>query len=532
MLKLKSISFRIWLVMSIVISIVIYSCSRSWVKSNFRNTYEDHNEIIHKDSLKLPFFKAHLKNGNAAVIENWSLNKNKDTIIGGGKLYDFNRNFINQGELKIPLDEIAIIETNELERIKAQDNDQMTGIAIMTGVNLILDVICITNPKACFGSCPTFYIDNDSNIHMAKAEGFSSSISPSLEKSDIDALSYQTSSTRLNLTMKNEAFETHMLNKINIYAIKKNKRNNVFIDNKGNYYECGPIMQSHIARNEIKSITNLLAYSDGNEYFSLTADKDLASKEELILEFYPPQKNELGLVINFRQTLLTTFLLYSGISYMGDQVGDYFAQIENNTRVREKLKNPFNKLGKIKIYQWDHFSNDWVFIDEQYETGPIAQNKLITPLNELSKDDKIKIKVEMTKGLWRIDQVGLTTINSVVHPVELLPNSVLKNGNVINREDLLYSDNNYLVSFPGDEFNLTFALPSVNSEEEYELFLNSQGYYLEWIRRAWLEGKNLKKLKGLLNNDRSVWAELAQEYKTVESEMESVFWNSKYSDIQ
>ena len=85
-------------------------------------------------------------------------------------------------------------------------------------------------------------------------------------------------------------------------------------------------MQSHIARNEIKSITNLLAYSDGNEYFSLTADKDLASKEELILEFYPPQKNELGLVINFRQTLLTTFLLYSGISYMGDQVGDYFFQ--------------------------------------------------------------------------------------------------------------------------------------------------------------------------------------------------------------
>ncbi len=50
-----------------------------------------------------------------------------------------------------------------------------------------LSVFCLANPKACFGSCPTFYAWNGKDMKLM-AEGFSSSILRSYEKSDIDML--------------------------------------------------------------------------------------------------------------------------------------------------------------------------------------------------------------------------------------------------------------------------------------------------------------------------------------------------------
>jgi hypothetical protein len=60
----------------------------------------------------------------------------------------------------------------------------MTIVGIPTAV---VSIYCILNPKACFGSCPTFYgWDGEDTTLMA--EGFSSSILRSFEKQDIDML--------------------------------------------------------------------------------------------------------------------------------------------------------------------------------------------------------------------------------------------------------------------------------------------------------------------------------------------------------
>jgi len=67
-------------------------------------------------------------------------------------------------------------------------------------------------------------------IHGANAEGFSNAISPSLEYSDIDALQHSTTKERFQLTMKNEAFETHMINELALHAIPKHRKEKVFHD--------------------------------------------------------------------------------------------------------------------------------------------------------------------------------------------------------------------------------------------------------------------------------------------------------------
>ena len=94
-------------------------------------------------------------------------------------------------------------------------------------------------------------------------------------------------------------------------------------------------------------------------------------------------------------------------------------------------------------------------------------------------------------------------------------------------------DKNYLYSFPGDVYDLFFELPQTENENyTHELFLSVKGYYIEWIREDWLAGKNKMKLEKMLLNDKATWKLLAREYKVYESEMEDLFWSSKYENIQ
>jgi hypothetical protein len=55
---------------------------------------------------------------------------------------------------------------------------------------------------------------------------------------------------------------------------------------------------------------------------------------------------------------------------------------------------------------------------------------------------------------------------------------------------------------------------------------------MEWIRSDWLSGKDPKKIRRLLSGNKATWQSLAREYKAVEPEMESIFWNSKFYEPQ
>lgn len=513
----------------------LYSCRKIYVDHQFRQTYEDVNEAIDRSVNDDPYFKIHLKNGDVSLMENWELNGLNDSIHGEGTVYDFNRNTIHEGKHTIKLEDIAIIETNQLNEIKGMDKDRISTLSIMTGIDAMLGILCITNPKACFGSCPTFYIEGEHFIHQARAEGFSSSIAPILERRDVDALKYSTRNGRFKLTMKNEAWESHMVNELHLLAVPKDRFENIFQDKKGRFYSCGSLLEFKHATSSTKyGPIKHLRKLDEQEYFSETDEYDLAKKESILLEWLPPKSGNYGIALDFRQTLLTTFLLYSGISYMGDEFGDYFAKIETDEKYKNHISNPFRKLGNIDLFLWNEIDNSWETLDAIFETGPIAKNLVLVPLNRNIEAGKpLKLKIEMSKGMWRIDCVALTPIKKLVEPLKVDPSSITAiYGENYSVEQVKFDDDKYVVSFPGDVYDFQFDLPDISANQEYELFLSTKGYYLEWIRQAWIKDKQPEKLKKMLLNDKKTWRDLAQEYKSIEMDMESVFWNSKFSNIQ
>src|SRR5690606_12612547 len=83
-----------------------------------------------------------------------------------------------------------------------------------------------------------------------------------------------------------------------------------------------------------------------------------------------------------------------------------------------------------------------------------------------------------------------------------------------------------IVTLPGDRYELAYELPRGG---DYELFLDSRGYYLEWMRAEWLAEENPLAAVRLFADPARMLRDLAPAYKRVEPHMEEIFWRSRYA---
>ena len=79
---------------------------------------------------------------------------------------------------------------------------------------------------------------------------------------------------------------------------------------------------------------------------------------------------------------------------------------------------------------------------------------------------------------------------------------------------------------PGDAYRLVFRLP--RSERPFELFLESEGFYYEWMRAEWLAEEDLPMAALALADPAEALRRLAPAYKTQEGRLEEAFWASRF----
>jgi len=472
------------------------------------------------------YIKAHMKDGTVYVLYNWYFDMATNSLNGFGSLLDINRNIIisnenirskaitNKEPFNICISDISLLETNEPGPSIAG------GLTVVTGVTAAFTIYCITNPKACFGSCPTFFAFDDDTLTM-QAEGFSSSIFPSLEKNDIDMLYTAKVTKDFELIVTNEALETHSIRYANLLVFEKQSNERVFASPEGIFYRTSGLIQPTRCQNNENECLSKVIEVDGDELFSLADPDNLASKEEIVVTFSVDKDEKVGLVVGKRQTLLTTFLMYQGLAYMGKSATYWMAEFERGKIAYSE--SIFELLGGIEVFSKDTYG-DYKLEGVLNETGPIATDFNIIPLAN-SQHGNVELKLRLNKGLWRIDYLGLVTISEKVIPTLIQPFQVETiAGAETDPLSKLINVNDYLVTYPGDAYRIKYNIPYENAE----LFLDSKGYYLEWIRDEWVKEQNFKKLNLMVSRPAQYLKDIAPTFKRLEPLMEESFWNSKY----
>lgn len=475
---------------------------------------------INQLKLSSPFLKAHMKNGNLYVFDSWQTDDAKLTISGRATLYSATRELIEKNQYTVGLDSIALLETNVIENSGAA-----TAMTVFAGITAAVTVFCIANPKACFGSCPTFYVSDGNSLRL-QAEGFSSSISPSLEATDIDALYHaQPSDGELLVEMRNEALETHVVRHVDVLAVPTYKDYRVFAGQDQQFWRASALLPPVSATAPEGDCLPLLLEADGKERFSLADDSYLGTKEEIDLEFEVQAGQSYGLVVGTRQTLLPTYLLYQALAYMGNDAGHWLAEIErknlgDNHGAIERI------IGGIEVLLYSP-EKQWEVVAAINEHGPLASDIHLISLGSISSPE-CSLKLRMTQGAWRIDYVALAELADPVTPIRLRPYAVLRDGQEdYHARSILLDSAQVLVTLPGDTYILKYKLP--DKQAAFEFFLESRGYYLEWIRKEWIEEENQFFLAEMFLAPERTLRRLAPEFKRVEAQLEDSFWRSRYA---
>jgi hypothetical protein len=270
--------------------------------------------------------------------------------------------------------------------------------------------------------------------------------------------------------------------------------------------------------------------ADGVERTSRVDSTDLATKEVVELAF-PHTPSAQGLVLSARNSLVTTYLFYQTLAYAGSRYGDMLSLMEQGTRAGAQSQfGMASRLGGIEVQVRD-VSNAWTTIGVFGEPGPIATDTKVIPLPTQGDGDRpLRVRLRMAKGSWRIDWAAIAALRGTVKPLKLVPVAVTAKGTLDS--SALHSlrggeGTRRLVSLPGADYRMQFRLP--DSTSRYELFLESEGYYYEWMRREWLPEENAALAAAAIADPAGSLRRLAPTYHAREGMMDSLFFHSRFT---
>jgi hypothetical protein len=467
-----------------------------------------------------PFLKAHLRNGEVVVLQLWRYDEKQAAVFGHGERRDMNRKLVERGELHVDLKDVALFETNTPKA----NPGPVAALAVVGVLSAAVSVACIANPKACFGSCPTFYASDGQRDYLA-AEGFSESVAPSLEATDVDALwRLRAHGRTVSLRVTNEALETHVIRQANLLAVPRPPGGRV-VHTNGIFHTVTALQPPTACRvSEGDCLAAVLA-SDELERSSVTDGEDLATRETVELTFDPSRAPaHPGLVLETRQGFITTFLFYQALAFMGRKAGHYLAELERgDPQIRGKASELYHLLGGIDV-QVESAPGLWQNAGTYSETGPLAREVQMIPLPTAGTG---RVRLVMARGHFRLGMVALAEVGDAVTPVRVRPARITTTaGDAQLARQWVGGEAPALVTLPGDEHRLEYELPA--DAQGLELFMESRGYYLEWMRQQWLAEESDYRMLKLFKWPSAALRDLAPAYRKIEPRIEAMFWESRY----
>ncbi|MCA9682018.1 MAG: hypothetical protein KC457_07460, partial [Myxococcales bacterium] len=336
-----------------------------------------------------PFVKLHTHDGEVYVLERWSFDEAQHQVHGYGLYYSTERDMKGRGEFDVPYERVALVESNTPERIVHATSLAIMGAAVGTVTGM--GIYCAVNPKACFGSCPTFYVNVDESEGEAgglqlRAEGFSSAVAAALEERDVDHLGVvDPPAGDFTLVMANEALETHFLRSVEILSVPRPSDAELFHTRAGFVAVTGreaPMRCHGLGGDCLAAVRD----ADELEYATTTDGRDLASREFIELAFPARAAGSRPvLVLRARNTLLDTFLFYQGLAYMGAEAPRWIlrADSEGADGPLVSLLRGFDRaLGDIEVELWQ--DGEWRSVGGLHEYGPIARETQAVELPALT----------------------------------------------------------------------------------------------------------------------------------------------------
>lgn len=496
--------------------VLALGCHREW-RASFHGV-QQHRDVA-RDA---PFLKVHTVEGEVYVLERWEIDTAAGVVRGEGLHYDIDRLHPSiPDRFEVPLDRVALFETNRPDDI-VHAGPPVLGL--VSAVSLGVTVYCAENPKACFGSCPTFYVGDE-----VFAEGFSAAVARPLEETDVDAARAVTlrGADRVEIEMRNEALETHYVDRVRLLLVPRSRGRRV-VRVGAAFHEVLVERAPEACVEDGADCLDAVAHEDGAEH-QLRADAhDLAAPSALVARLPAAEGSAArGVLVSGRHSLIGTFVFYQLLAWMGRSEGAWIAAYERGAAPEVERAMRFGReLGVIRIDARSE-GGAWQEIGRYDEVGPIARDAAVVPIPAALGRGPIEVRLRTARGWWRVERLAAVELGEAREALALEPAAVRRSDD--GWEDprvlgLLRAEGDRLTTLPGDRWTLVFDVPP----GDHEVFLESRGYYHEWMREGWLREEDPLALARFFLDPRSTMRRLAPAYRRIEDRIDAAFWSSRF----
>jgi hypothetical protein len=367
----------------------------------------------------------------------------------------------------------------------------MSTLATLGVIGGAVAIACAADPK-CFGSCPTYYSDSAGTL-VLEAEGFSYSVAQLFEARDVDRLRLRAAPDGIvRLEVRNEAFETHFINHLELLDVRHSSEEIVLPDELNRPVVVRELAPPVRARDRLgRDVRALLAAPDGDVYrtaaevLGRARVGDLEDAIEITVPA-PSSADSVAIVLRLRNSLLNTILFYDimlgdpgarSLDWVGYDLQQVGPAVELAQWYQKTMGMQIAVRGAAGFREIAHLK----------DTGPVAWKDVAIVVPVLERDS-VRIRLSFPADNWRIDRVAVAArfrrATPVVHRLAAVHDAADRSDTTA-RASMLAADGRYLETSAGQRFVAEFfAGPAPGVTRTF--LLASQGYYTEWVRRGWI----------------------------------------------
>ena len=434
--------------------------------------------------------KAHLVDGSTVVFRR-GVRVVGNTVSGEGTRYSLTLQD-SSALASLSLDSVVGMESFRTV-VDGPKTVLVSTLATFGAFAAAIGIACAIDPK-CFGSCPTYYSDSAGTL-VLEAEGFSYSVAQLFEARDVDRLRFSTGPDGVvRLEVRNEAFETHFINHLELLEVRHASDETVLPDELNRPFVVRDIVAVARARDRLgRSVREVLSAPDGEVYrtdarlLDRARVGDLEDAIELAVPA-PPQADSVVVVLRLRNSLLNTILFYDimlgdpgarSLDWVGRDLQQVGPAVELAQWYQKKMGMQVAVRAAAGFREVAHLK----------DTGPVAWKDVAIVVPVLERDS-VRIRLSFPADNWRIDRVAVATNYRRPIPVVHALSAVIDaagQADTTARASLVAADARYLETTAGQRFTAAFEVEAESPADVRRTFLlASQGYYTEWVRRGWL----------------------------------------------
>lgn len=434
--------------------------------------------------------KAHLEDGTTILFRDSAVVAG-GLVLGRGERYDLALRFAGN-VAGVKLDSVVALESFSTKVRPAEtilaSTFAVLGAALAVGA-VALAIACANDPK-CFGSCPTAYSDS-AGTPVLEAEGFSYSIAPLFEMRDVDRLRARPDPDGvLRLQIRNEALETHFINHIELLAVEHAANEVAVPDPRGVPIVLRDLMPPSRAIDRAgRDVVGPLTTHDGVFFTTDSTTLWRATSSDYLdhvdLTFPAPRADSIAVLFRMRNSLLNTTLLYDLM--LGDRgtaafgwMADDLASIGGAVTLGQWA------MGRLGLQISIPRGGDFTPVGRIPDTGPVAWKDVAITV-PVPRDGAVHLRLSFPADAWRIDRVAAGPYRRVEPRV--VPLAEVRDATGQPAPEMAAAlggpDTRYVETSASDQFTAAFRTgPDLTGTTTW--FLAWQGYYIEWMRRAWL----------------------------------------------